>query len=60
MPAKNILKSKTLWVNAFTMTGVALGAIPPTKLTVILTTLANLALRLLTWQPVTLGPSDPR
>lgn len=54
MKPKNILKSKTFWINALTAIGAYSGYLPQSPTTLYLTLAANLALRVITEQPVSL------
>ena len=52
---KNILKSKTFWVNALTLAG-TVGGYLPTKYAAPTLAIANIGLRLITSQPVSVLP----
>lgn len=54
MDAKNILKSKTFWVNVVALAAAYGGYLPPDYAAIVVP-IANVILRLLTKQPVTVG-----
>ena len=56
MPAKNILYSKTFWVNVLALGATVSGYLPP-QYAAIAVPLLNVALRYVTAQPVTVLPS---
>lgn len=56
---KNIFLSKTLWLNIAALAATYGNLLPP-KYSVPTLAIANIAVRLLTTQGVTLGPSEPR
>ena len=57
MDSKSILTSKTFWFNAFALAATAGGVLPP-KFGVPVVAIANIGLRVITNQPVSIFPPE--